>query len=277
MGQSGILKQLLTNERLILWAVLLNTAVIFVQECGIEHPVLSAIDIACTILFVAEMVCKQSLWGIRGYWRDGWNILDGSITLLSLPALLVYIVPTMANMKVIVAFRALRVFKLFRTARRFPNLSQIWAGFKLALRQSAGFLLGYLIIIVVIAMFNSALFCHTAPQYFATPMDAIYTVFQLFTIEGWYEIPNAVAGDLSPVWTHVVRIYFCLLLIGGGIIGMSLINSIFVDALAADNNDDVKSKLDDITRQLEENRRHTDELLDQLHRMLEEKKDTPPE
>ena len=58
-------------------------------------------------------------------------------------------------------------------------------------------------------------------------------------------------GNLAPVWMHVIRLYFCLLLIGGGIIGMSLINSIFVDALAADNNDDVKAKLDDMERKLD--------------------------
>ena len=100
-------------------------------------------------------------------------------------------------------------------------------------------------------MFNSALFGKVAPEYFDTPLDAIYSVFQLFTVEGWYEIPNAVVGDLSPVWTHIIRFYFCLLLIGGGIIGMSLINSIFVDALAADNNDDVKAKLDILEQKLD--------------------------
>jgi voltage-gated sodium channel len=48
-----------------------------------------------------------------------------------------------------------------------------------------------------------------------------------------------------------VRVYFCTLLIGGGIIGMSLINSIFVDALAADNNDDVKAKLDVLEQKID--------------------------
>lgn len=238
------MKRLLLNEYLLLAVVVLNVVVIFIQECGVEHLVLSVIDIACTAVFVAEMAVKHREYGLRGYWRDGWNVLDGVVTLLSLPALLVYFMPDSYSLNAIIIFRALRVFKLFRTARRFPNLKEIWAGFKLALRQSAGFLLGYLIVIVVIAMFNSALFGKAAPQYFGTPLDAIYAVFQLFTVEGWYEIPDAVVGHMAPMWVHVVRLYFCLLLIGGGIIGMSLINSIFVDALAADNNDDVKAKLD---------------------------------
>ena len=236
----------------MLAVVLINVAIIFLQECGVENVVLNAIDIICTVLFVIEMTVKHHAYGFKGYWRDGWNVLDGVVTVISLPALLVYFIPSLADYSFIVAFRALRVFKLFRTARRFPNLKEIWTGFRLALRQSAAFLLGYFVIIVVVAMFNSALFGKAAPEYFATPLDGIYAMFQMFTVEGWYEIPNAVVGNMPPVWLHVVRIYFCLLLFGGGIIGMSLINSIFVDALAADNNDDVKDKLNQLEKKLDE-------------------------
>ena len=52
-------------------------------------------------------------------------------------------------------------------------------------------------------------------------------------------------------------------IIGGGIIGMSFINSIFVDAMAADNNDDVKEKLDKLEQKI-------DRLLEEV-----EKKETP--
>jgi voltage-gated sodium channel len=57
---------------------------------------------------------------------------------------------------------------------------------------------------------------------------------------------------------HVVRIYFCILLIGGGIIGMSFINSIFVDAMAADNNDDIKAQLSRMEAKLDEMARRQD-------------------
>jgi len=47
------------------------------------------------------------------------------------------------------------------------------------------------------------------------------------------------------------RIYFSLLLFFGGIIGMSLVNSIFVDTMAADNNDEVLEKLSQLERKLD--------------------------
>lgn len=245
------MRRFFLNDRTMLSIVLLNVAAIFLQECGMNHSALSVIDIVCTLLFVVEMVVKHRVYGLKGYWHDGWNVLDGVVTIISLPALLAYIVPSLADYSFIIAFRALRVFKLFRTARRFPKIKAIWAGFRLALRQSAAFLLGYLVIIVVVAMFNCALFGKAAPEYFATPLDGIYAMFQMFTVEGWYEIPNAVVGSMPPAWMHVVRTYFCILLFGGGIIGMSLINSIFVDALAADNNDDVKAQLDQLEQKID--------------------------
>lgn len=266
------MRKLFLNEKVMLWVVAVNILVIFLQGCGVENVVMSVIDILCTLVFVTEMVVKHRAYGMRKYWSNGWDILDGTVTLLSLPALLVYFIPATGGMKILVVLRVLRVFKSFRAARHFPHLKEIWKGFKLALRQSAGFLLGYFIIIVVIAMFNSALFGQAAPQYFDTPLNAIYAVFQLFTVEGWYDIPNAVAGGMSPVWVHLVRVYFCILLIGGGIIGMSLINSIFVDALAADNNDDIKAQLNDIRDLMTENQKELEHKIETLEKLLENKK-----
>ena len=254
------MRKLFLNEKAMLCVVILNVLIIFLQGCGIENIAMGIIDTLCTLIFVVEMIIKHREYGLKGYWRDGWNILDGSVTLLTLPAVLVYILPTAGNMSVLITLRALRVFKSFRTVRHFPNIKEIWKGFKLALRQSAGFLIGYFIIIVVIAMFNSALFGQSAPEYFATPLDAIYAVFQLFTVEGWYEIPNAVAGSLPPVWLHVTRIYFCLLLIGGGIIGMSLIN--------ADNNDDVKEQLNKIEKNISDNQKKIEQQITELQKSI---------
>ena len=51
---------------------------------------------------------------------------------------------------------------------------------------------------------------------------------------------------------HFIRLYFCLVLVLGCIVGMSLLNSIFVDAMVSDNNDDVKEQLKSIEETLAE-------------------------
>lgn len=73
-------------------------------------------------------------------------------------------------------------------------------------------------------------------------------------VEGWYEIPNTLVEyyGASSIAAEFVRLYFCALLILGGIIGMSFINSIFVDAMVADNNDDVMTKLNELQKSIDE-------------------------
>ena len=48
-----------------------------------------------------------------------------------------------------------------------------------------------------------------------------------------------------------MSLYFCVQLVLGGIIGMSFINSIFVDAMVSDKNDEVEAKLDELNRKLD--------------------------
>jgi voltage-gated sodium channel len=57
-----------------------------------------------------------------------------------------------------------------------------------------------------------------------------------------------------------VRLYFCALLIFGGIIGMSFINSIFVDAMMSDNNDDLVAHIDEMRKSLDEMKKQLDAL-----------------
>ena len=84
-----IMRKLFLNEKAMLCVVILNVLVIFLQGCGMENVAMSIIDTLCTLIFVVEMVVKHREYGFKGYWRDGWNILDGSVTLLTLPAVLV--------------------------------------------------------------------------------------------------------------------------------------------------------------------------------------------
>ena len=64
-------------------------------------------------------------------------------------------------------------------------------------------------------------------------------------------MPEAIAINGGSTMAVFARIYFSFLLFMGGIIGMSLVNSIFVDAMAADNNDEVLEKLSQMEKKLD--------------------------
>lgn len=247
------LKNLILNEKFILGVILLNAVVIYLQVKEITSPVLTILDVFCTVVFLVEMIIKHKELGLKGYWSSGWNQLDGILVILSLPSLVDLFFPTgMMDLSVLLVLRLLRVLRFFRVLHFFPNFGQIIKGFKLALRESYAILLAFFVIIVVFGLINCSLFKDLAPEYFSTPLKSIYSVFCFCTVDGWYEIPEAIAEATSPAVDFFVRLYFCLLLILGGIIGMSFINSVFVDAMVSDNNDEVKAKLDEIEKKLDQ-------------------------
>ena len=249
------IRRLFLNEKAILAVILLNATVIYLQVCGYEYPLLTVLDIVCTVIFIIEMAVKHYEYGWRGYWKDGWNRMDGILVLLSIPSLLNVFVPTIASeLSVLLILRVLRVLRFFRVMHFFPNFPKVIQGFKTAMRESYGVLLSYFVIIVIFGLLNCSLFQEADPEHFSSPLRSIYSVFQICTVEGWYEIPNAIADyyGSSPIIPHVVRIYFTFLLIMGGIIGMSFINSIFVDAMASDNNDDIKEQLNTLQKSVDE-------------------------
>ena len=248
-----LFERICLNEKFIFAIILLNAAVIFAEESEVESVVLNIIDIVCTFIFIIEMIVKHIHLGFRGYWKSGWNRLDGILVILSLPSVASLFFPhTGIDLSILMIFRLLRVLRFFRVMHFFPNFTQIIKNFKLAMKQSYAILLAFFVIIVIFGLVNCALFKEIAPDYFSTPLDSIYAVFQLFTVEGWYEIPNTIAEATSPAIGSLVKFYFCLLLILGGIVGMSFINSIFVDAMVSDNNDDVKEKLEELERKIDQ-------------------------
>ena len=249
----NIIEKIFLNEKIILAVILLNAVVIYLQISGISTPLLTGLDIACTLFFLIEMILKHLKLGLKEYWRSGWNRLDGILVIVSLPSLVEVFLPTgMMDLSILLIFRMLRVLRFFRVLHFFPNFTQIVKAFKMAMRESYAILLCFWVIIVIFGLLNCSLFKEIAPQYFSTPLESIYSVFRICTVKGWYDIPDTIAAGTSPLIGGLVRLYFVFLLILGGIIGMSFINSIFVDAMVSDNNDDVMKKLDELEKKIDE-------------------------
>lgn len=213
---------------------------------------LEYLDMAFILLFVLEASCKIGTLGMASYFRSGWNRFDFAIVLLSMPTLLVPFtdVPDTAF------FIVLRLFRLVRIARvlRFvPNMHHILAGLGRALKASVFvfFALGFLLFIF------SIMTCHfyhdVVPELFGDPLLSLYSVFQLFTVEGWYEIPNLVAQRTDKPWViGLTRLYFAVVVLLGGVLGMSLANAVFVDEMTMDNTDELEAKVDQLSEQIAE-------------------------
>lgn len=233
--------------------VLINTGIIFVSGfLTNQGETLLIIDTIFTLLFLFEAVVKIRVRGFSEYWSDGWNRFDFIIVLLALPSCINVFGSILPGTSILLSLRTMRAFKSFRLLKFVPNVENLLNGVKLAFKASYIVAVGMLVLLLVFRIVTTFLFGSSAPQYFGNPALSVYSIFRLFTIEGWYDMPEAIAINSGSAMAVFARIYFSILLFGGGIIGMSLVNSIFVDAMAADNNDEALEKLSQLERKLDE-------------------------
>ena len=244
-------RRFFANDIVMLVLVLINTSIIFVSGfTSGQEEILLFIDSMFTMLFVIEAVIKIQVSGFSGYWSNGWNKFDFVIVLLALPSCLNMIGYTMPATSVLLSLRTMRAFKSFRLLQFVPNIENLLNGIKMAFKASLLVAIGMVVLLLVFSIVTTFLFGGIAPEYFGNPALSVYSIFRLFTIEGWYEMPEAIAANSGTGMAVFARVYFSVLLFMGGIIGMSLINSIFVDAMVADNNDDVLKKLEELEEKL---------------------------
>lgn len=244
------LKSLLCNERIMLLAIVLNTTVMFVGGFWPDSQLFELSDAFFTLIFLCEAIAKITEYGWNGYWRQGWNKFDFIVLVVALPSLVSPIFEPTTATSTILTLRSMRLFKSFRMLRFIPNIHKLLKGLKLAFRASLLVFIAFVVFLVIFSILSSTIFGTIAPEYFGNPAISLYSIFRLFSVEGWYELPDAIAKNGTLFWGLFARCYFSVLMFLGGIIGMSLVNSIFVDAMAEDNNDEVLEKLRQVEEQL---------------------------
>ena len=245
------IKRFFTNDIIMLVLVLINTGIIFISGfISGQGGTLLIIDSLFTLLFLFEAVVKIHARGFLGYWSDGWNKFDFILVLLALPSCFNILGSVFPATSVLLSLRTMRAFKSFRLLQFVPNIDSLLNGVRMAIKASFIVAIGLIVLLLVFSIITSFLFGSYAPQFFGNPALSVYSIFRLFTIEGWYEMPEAIANNGGTTMAVFAKIYFSILLFLGGIIGMSLVNSIFVDAMVADNNDEVLRKLEQIEKKI---------------------------
>ena len=70
-------------------------------------------------MFAIELALKHATIGLRAYWTDAWNLLDGLIVITGFITLVASTVP---QLKALRGFRTLRALRPLRAMRRFENM-----------------------------------------------------------------------------------------------------------------------------------------------------------
>lgn len=243
------LQRLLQNNDLILFLILFNALVIFIQEFQVENHFLNFLETVFTVAFILEMHFKIKVRTFRVYISTGWNKLDFILILASIPSLFSIFV---FDLEILLVFRVFRVFKFFRLLQYFPQINSVIPGVKRAIKASYLVFFGFFTLLFIFSMLSCAIFKKMAPEYFSTPIDALFSTFQVFSVEGWNTIPDLIASRSSHAVGLFAKLYFALLMFFGGIIGLSIMNSIFVDAMVADNNDSLTAEVTSLRSEIAE-------------------------
>lgn len=251
-----MIRKLFLKDRFILVLILINAAVLFIggyNTTDNQKHIFFLIDNIITSLFIIELIIKFNEYGVKGYFKSGWNRLDFILIILSAPALISFVFNIQIfDVSFLLVFRIFRVFKAFRFFKFIPNVGGLIADVKRALDTSLFILIGFLIYIFIVGTLSFYLFNGSDTEYFTSPMISLYSTFKIFTIEGWYEIPEQICANYSSLATFFTYFYFIFVVVTGGIIGISLVNSIFVDSMLSDNTDDIEKKIDALDIKLNE-------------------------
>jgi voltage-gated sodium channel len=245
-----MIQRLFLNEKFILALIILNTIIIFLGGYVFSQQdrfLITVGDNLITSLFIFELFIKLKSLGTKQYFSSNWNKLDFILIVISVPALVTFIFNlSMLDVSFLLVFRVLRVFKAFRFLKFIPNVDQLVAGIQRALKTSVFVIIGFVTYIFIVGILSFYLFNSSGSEYFKSPMIALYSTFKIFTVEGWYEIPEEIIAYYSNISSFFIYLYFIIVVLTGGIFGLSLVNSIFVDAMVSDNNDELENKIDNL-------------------------------
>lgn len=242
----------LIAEKTVLIIILLNALVMFLdafpwlnREIGVH---LGILDHLFLLYFIFEISAKIATLGFNTFWTRGWNRFDFFIVSVSSPALFSFVIDG-KMFSVVLLLRLCRLLRFLRVLSFIPHRDQLMKGIVRSLKASVGVVISLFFLNFMLSMGATYFFGRDAPEYFGNPLLSIYSMFKIFTVEGWYEIPDLLvlrSGSLAMAF--LARLYFIVAVLFGGILGLSLANAIFVDEMTVDNT----QKLEEMVAELRE-------------------------
>jgi len=256
-----MLKRFFLSEKNMIIAIVINTIII----CLLYFPSIHSdvyknyslvnLDHLFVLFFLIEAIVKLWAYKPKVYFADKWNVFDFAIVIVSLPSLMIFVPFFVAHDYAII--KVLRLFRLIRSVKLLkfiPRISMIMAGLRRALKASVFVIFVLTFLNFIFALFTCHFFGEIAPEYFGNPGISAYSIFQLFTVEGWNEIPATILSKYpDDYWlAGLTRFYFVIIVLVGGVFGMSLANAIFVDEMTMDNNQELEKKVDGLYDEINE-------------------------
>ncbi|MFZ4763970.1 MAG: ion transporter [Roseimicrobium sp.] len=212
-------------------------------------PLLHSLDWLVLAIFILEAALKLTAHGGRPwrYFQDGWNVFDFSILVLCL-------LPFESQFAVVL--RLARTLRLLRLVTALPKLQMlVGALFKsFSSMGYVGLLLG--IMFYIYGITGVHLFGRHAAEHFGALPQALFTLFQMITLDNWSDIYHAVRVDAP----FSAAVYFVSFILVGTMIMLNLFIGVIMNSMSEMHDEiaaqkvapeqDVPAQLDELERRL---------------------------
>jgi len=275
------MKNIFHNEKLIFLLIKINIVIIYLHsfDCFVPYyKIFDVLDIILTILFSLEIIHSIFIVhsGFSSYFKNNWNKLDFISVVLSIPSIFILFDSDFGILSGFIALRSLRIFKTLRIIEFIPGGKKISKKLFSAFKGVTFILFTFVVFTTVISLISVSLFKKVAPEYFQNAFDSFYTIFKIFSGDGFSDVVTQIQNNSSVSATVFAKLYFVLIVFSGSILGLSLINSVFINEMntivdEVDENND--KSIENLKTQIELLNSKQDKIMEQLNRLIEESKD----
>jgi voltage-gated sodium channel len=145
------------------------------------------VNVTVLLIFIAEAILKvlSTYPHLSEYFRDGWNILDLSIIVLS--------ILTVGSGYATVA-RLIRLLRVTRLTNRSHEMAAVVSTIIKSLPSMINIFLLLSLLFFIYGIAGYHLFHTVDSNHWGTLPKSIMTLFQILTLEGWVEIMSPVAA-----------------------------------------------------------------------------------
>lgn len=269
------------KEKNLFAITLLNVVIIYFHSFSYFSDYFFYFDLAdasITLFFLCEIIYKISNNYDKGlkakfkyYWKhDHWNKLDFISLILALPSLGVLFINDLELFAGFTVLRSLRIFKFIRVIEFIPEGKRIVPQLVRALKAVMFIIFAFIIYSTIISLISVSIYKSYTDDYFTNAFDSFFTIFKIFSGDGFSDVVADITDhpDCSLSFAYFTKFYFVFIVFTGSILGLSLINSIFIDqmTIAKDEHDSSEKKIiADLKSEIEEVKKQNQEIIQLLN------------
>ena len=255
------------NDQILLILILTNTLVIFLHSFdGLKQYFyfLDILDVIFTIIFIWEIsihIVQSSGVNVaekfKNFHNDKWNKIDFYSVLLAIPSIGVLFVDDLEIFAGFTVLRSLRIFKILRAIEFIPEGKEISSKLLKALKGVFFIIVAFIIYSTIVSLISVTLFKSSGPSFFSNAFDSLFTIFKVFSGDGFSDVVAEIISNSSLEFGYFTKLYFVMIVFTGSILGLSLINSVFIDQMSNFDKkgeseiNSLESKLDEVLKNQE--------------------------